>query len=86
MKRLLLLLTLCACEGSSLKSVPLYRWPLYRCHDVEPGVIWAAAYAAHHVDPTGHGATEAVKLANRAVADWEDHCVVVTEKDVGGRR
>lgn len=71
--RTLTLFLLCACVPKVSEHVE------YRCHDVDPGVIWAAAYAAHYVDPTGHGAKEAVRLANQATANWEDHCARVTE-------
>lgn len=58
----------------------------YRCHDVNPGAIWAAAYGAAHVESNALSRYLAVASANRAAADWEDHCVRVTETSTASVR
>lgn len=74
----LLLLTLCACEPRVTEDIQ------YRCHDVDPGLVWAAAYGAAHTESNPFARYTAVQAANKAVEDWEDHCVIVTGKIVGG--
>lgn len=73
-------LLLCACSPKVSEDVA------YRCHDVDPGVVWAAAYGAAHVESNALSRYLAVASANRAAADWEDHCVRVTETSTASVR
>ncbi len=64
-------LLLIGCGKPSDQSNPMDQ---YRCVGVDPGIIWAVAYGSAYTNPNNHGISEAVTLANKAVAYWESAC------------